>query len=225
MAGEWLGARGARFVPGGVAAFGGSLIAMTVLGISYVMASAAWWVMSVPSDVTSGIRLLPALIAYLPNWIIAMAVLATGTPLLTTSAAAAGGSSLLSIWTLPAWLIVLGGATAVLPGFVAGVILRGRDPRTAPGHVAAVALGVLALGALVAVLALPGIAISGSAAGQLAEQELRFTFDAKQVILVGGLTTMLMSFLGFRVGARLWRPIVRLIPVLAGGGPEPVHFR
>ena len=105
------------------------------------------------------------------------------------------------------------------------VVLRGRDPRTAPGHVAAVAVGVLAFGVLVAVLALPGVAVSGSAAGQLAAQELRFTFDARQVILVGGITTMLASFLGFQVGARLWQPIVRMIPALAGGGPEPVHFR
>ena len=224
IVGEWLATRGARFVPEIVAAIGGSIVAMAILGVAYLIACAVWWV-TVPGDVFSGFRLLPAFVAYLPNWIGEMAVLATGTPLQTTDAAAAGGSSLLSIWSLPAWLIALGIATAMLPGFIAGVILRGRDPRATPGHVVAVAVGVVGLGMLVAALALPGIAVSGSAAGQLAAQKLRFTFDARQVILVGGITTILTSFLGFQVGARLWRPMVRLIPALAGDGPEPVHFR
>ena len=207
------------------AGFGGPLIAIAVLAVPYIIYAIIWWIMSGPAGATTGARLLPLLVAYTPNWIAEMAILATGTVVQSAGGSAVGGPIVLSIWTMPLWLITLGFVAQLLPGYLAGTILRGRDPRATPGRVVAVAVPVVLSLLFLAVLGLPSVQVTQSGISEALAQSVRFSFDPFQAVVVGGAATAAAALVGFQSGAPVWRILVRLIPALKPPGPAPMHFR
>ncbi len=209
-----------------VAAVVGTLVAVALLAIPYVVAAIIWWLLTAPADNGTGARLLPLLVAYTPNWIAGMAVLATGATIRSGTGGTDGGTIVLSIWSMAPWLVALGAAALLLPGYIGGAILRGRarHPSTPPQCVAVGALSALLL-VVLARYGLPDAAVTQAGLTDALAQNLRFSFDGFLALAVGAVANTLAALAGVRSGSWAWRLVKRILPGLRPVEPPQATFR
>jgi hypothetical protein len=131
----------------------------------------------------------------------------------------------LSIWAMPPWLIAIAVLALLLPGYLAGMILRGRDRTASPARVATVTIPVTLAMLFLAVVGLPAAEVTQSGIGDGLAQDVRFSFDLLQSAVVGGVAAAIAALAGFRTGGRPWRILVRVVPALRPKAPPPMVFR
>ena len=208
-----------------IAGVSGTLAAIAVLAVPYVVAAIAWWLLTAPADAGTGARLLPLVVAYAPNWMAGMAVLATGTTIQSASGGADSGAIVVSIWSLAPWLVALGAAALLAPGYLSGAILRGRADRVGGAQVAVLGATVAVLVVALARFGLPGAAATQAGLTEALAQNVRFDFDGFQALVVGFAASALAAFAGVRTGSGVWRVASRLMPGLRPASPPPTTFR
>ncbi|MGC8635075.1 MAG: hypothetical protein ACP5VP_10525 [Candidatus Limnocylindrales bacterium] len=208
------------YVPMVIAGLGGYAIGLVVvsfgvcLGVLFLVATNGG-----SYDPGTVGRLVPGILAFLPN-VAAFVILAgSGTSIgaATTGVSTPSAIPAGSIWQAGIVIAGLSVLALLIPGFLAGTILRGRAPGATPGKVAAVAALVGLLALIGASMALPSanVAAQTAIAGQAGS--FAVTFDLGQTVVLGGIGVVISTFAGFQFGAPLWPALEDRVPQLGTG--------
>jgi hypothetical protein len=205
------------YVPMVIAGLGGYAIGLIVvsigvcLGFLYLIATSGG-----SYDPGTIGRLVPGIVAFLPN-VAAFVILAgSGTPIGATTTGASTPASIPagSVWQAGIVIAGLSVLALLIPGFLAGTILRGRAPGATPGMVVAVAALVGLLALIGAVVALPSVSVAAQTAIAGQTGSFAVTFDLGQAVVLGGIGVVISTFAGFQFGAPLWPTLEERVPQL-----------
>ncbi len=169
------------------------------------------------ADVVTLLRAVPAAAVMMPNFAALFVLAGTGTSIgVTYAGSGLSQAATGSLWNAPLEWVLSGVVVLLLPGLLAGVIARSRTLSATPGMMALTG-GITALIALVvAVIAVPTVALDAGALYGSGSGSAKFVFDFGQAFIIGGLAVVGTTLVGYRYGDGAAAAIAGRVP----RGPE-----